>query len=421
MTHIFRSRPLRLLFAANSVSMVGSGMNSAAVIWYLLQATHSEQLLGALVVAQAIPSLLLMPFSGVIVDREDRRHVVMALDGARAVLIVTVAILALRGALQVWHLFLMSVLVSTGFWMFWPTITALLQELTPETQFAESNAMLLAGFQGGWLVAGAIVGFVYNKIGIGGILLFDFLTYVFSLTCYFSLRKGRHRVAHHHSAPHVAHPLQRFAYDMREGFSFVSSRRSLALIGMTWALFVAAMMVTGVVTAPTSDRLLHAGAIGYGWMNAGWGIGAFLSTFVAARMIRNFGWRVVVPACMLLISASFYGVPYSGIIWIAAGLYFIGGVARGVGGVALSTGIMDAVPKQFMGRVQTLFSIGAIVLQVSLAPLVGHVAQTISLTLAVSCVGSLYLLASASGFISARNGAAETVAPQPETPSMSSR
>jgi hypothetical protein len=57
------SRPLRLLFAANFVSMVGSGMNSAAVYWYILQATHSEQLLGILVVAQALLSLL--PFSGV--------------------------------------------------------------------------------------------------------------------------------------------------------------------------------------------------------------------------------------------------------------------------------------------------------------------------------------------------------------------
>src|SRR5206468_10610434 len=126
------SRALRLLFAANFVSMFGSGMNTAAVNWYILQATHSEQLLGILVVAQAVPSLLLMPFSGVIVDREDRRHVVMFLDAARAVLILVVAALALDGAVQVWQLVLMSVLVSTGFWMFWPTITALLQELTPE-------------------------------------------------------------------------------------------------------------------------------------------------------------------------------------------------------------------------------------------------------------------------------------------------
>ena len=145
MRDIIHSRPLRLLFAANFVSMIGSGMNSAAVTWFILQATHSEQILGALVVAQAIPSLLLMPFSGVIIDREDRRRLVMTLDGARGLLILSVAILALRGTVQVWHLFAMSVLVSTGFWMFWPTITALLQELTPEAQFAESNALLLSG------------------------------------------------------------------------------------------------------------------------------------------------------------------------------------------------------------------------------------------------------------------------------------
>src|SRR5206468_13052339 len=84
------SRPLRLLFAANLVSMFGSGMNTAAVNWYILQATHSERLLGFLVVAQALPSLFLMPFSGVIVDRDDRRHVVMFLDASRALLILGV-------------------------------------------------------------------------------------------------------------------------------------------------------------------------------------------------------------------------------------------------------------------------------------------------------------------------------------------
>ena len=124
MRDLLSNRQLRFLFAANFVSMVGSGMNVAAVNWYILQSTHSEQLLGLLVVVQALPSLLLMPFSGVIVDREDRRHVVMFLDAARAAVIFVVAMLALTGNVKVWQLFVMSVLVSTGYWMFWPTITA---------------------------------------------------------------------------------------------------------------------------------------------------------------------------------------------------------------------------------------------------------------------------------------------------------
>jgi MFS family permease len=411
MRGVLRSRPLRLLFLANSVSMIGSGMNTAAVTWYILQATHSEQLLGALVVAQAIPSLLLMPISGVIVDREDRRHVVMLLDFARAALIGTVAVLAFWGTLHVAHLFVMSVLVSTGFWMFWPTITALLQELTPEAQFAESNAMLLAGFQGGWLIAGSIVGFVYNKIGIGGILTLDCCTYLFSIACYFSLRKGRHVVAHAATADHSAvhslgahadspHPVRRFFHEMRDGLSFTAARPSLALIGVTWALFVTAMMVQSVVTAPVSDRILHAGAVGFGWLNAGWGVGAFCSTFYAAKLIRRVGLKVVVPVSMLFIGLSFSSVPFSVLLGVTSGLYFAAGTARGIGGVAISSAIMETTPKHYMGRVQTLFSIFAIILQVALAPLVGHIAQTISLTRAVLTIASLYLLACITGLVS---------------------
>src|ERR1700731_5022093 len=108
MRAILRERGLRLIFIANLVSMLGSGMNSAAVVWYILQATHSEMALGTVIILQTIPALLMLPFTGVIIDREDRRHLVMWLDALRAVIIVTVAILAFRHRVQVWQLYLMN-------------------------------------------------------------------------------------------------------------------------------------------------------------------------------------------------------------------------------------------------------------------------------------------------------------------------
>ncbi len=407
MKGVFQSRALVLLFAANFVSMIGSGMNTAAVTWYVLQATHSEQMLGVLVVVQAIPALLLMPFSGVVIDREDRRRLVMLLDAGRGLLILLVAILCLRGTVQIWHLYAMGILVSTGFWMFWPTITALLQELTPDAQFAESNAMLLSGFQAGWLVAGSIVGFVYAKIGIGGILLFDASTYAFSFACYWGVRTGRHVVSH--ESIHIdKHPFERFWHEMQDGFGFVRQNLSLSMIGATWSLFVAAMMVSGVLTAPLSDRILHAGAVGYGWLNAGWGIGAFISTFYAARLSRKFGWGRVVPLSMLLLATCFFVVPHSVMaglavgIYLASSIYFLAGTARGVGGIALSTSMMELVPKHLMGRVQTLFSLFSIALQVSLAPVAGNIAQRHSLMIALGLIGILYLLATLTSFWGAR-------------------
>ena len=124
--------------------------------------------------------MLMLPFTGVIIDREDRRRLVMMLDAARAIVIAVVMTLAFMGRVQVWELYLMNTLVAAGFWMFWPTITALIQELTPEGQFVHSNTLLLAGVQGGWMIAGAVVGFVYEHIGLGGVLLIDVSTYVVS-------------------------------------------------------------------------------------------------------------------------------------------------------------------------------------------------------------------------------------------------
>src|ERR1700732_4062201 len=123
MRSILQKPGLRFVFAANVISMLGSGMNSAAVAWYILQATHSEIALGTFAVLQTIPAMLMLPFTGVIIDREDRRRLVMMLDAARAVIILAVAILAFRGHVQVWQLYLMNTLVAAGLWMVLPTFT----------------------------------------------------------------------------------------------------------------------------------------------------------------------------------------------------------------------------------------------------------------------------------------------------------
>src|SRR5207253_10791246 len=110
MRSILQKKSLRFVFAANVISMIGSGMNSAAVAWYILQATHSEIALGTFAVLQTLPAMLMLPFTGVIIDREDRRRLVMLLDATRAVIILAVSILAFAGRAKVWELYLMSTL-----------------------------------------------------------------------------------------------------------------------------------------------------------------------------------------------------------------------------------------------------------------------------------------------------------------------
>ena len=392
----FGNRPLRFVFAANLVSMVGSGMNSAAVAWYILQATHSEVALGTFAVLQTLPAMLMLPFTGVVIDREDRRRLVMWLDSLRALIILTVAILAFRHRVQVWQLYLMNTLVAAGFWMFWPTITALIQELTPESQFVQSNTFLLAGVQGGFLIAGAIVGFIYDHIGLGGVLILDVSTYVVSFLCYFAVRKGRHVVIRPEElrADIVAAEtqFQRFWREMREGLRFLREHRAVVLLGASWALFVGAM-VTGVVVTPSlSDRVFHAGAKGYGWLNAGWGTGAFVSVLYAPKLIGMLGGRRAIAFSMALLAACVAFAPVSGFFVLAIATYFVMGSARGVGGVAMNTNLMEMVPKHLMGRVQNAFYFCGTFLQLVLAVSVGAVAHKVSLVLAFAILACVYAM-----------------------------
>jgi MFS family permease len=392
----FSNRPLRFVFAANLISMVGSGMNSAAVAWYILKATHSEMALGTFAVLQTVPAMLMLPFTGVVIDREDRRRLVMWLDAMRGLIIVIVAILAFQHRVQVWQLYLMNTLVAAGFWMFWPTITALIQELTPEGEFVQSNTFLLAGVQGGFLIAGAIVGFIYDHIGLGGVLILDVSTYVVSFLCYFAVRKGRHLVIRPQELRHdlvaAEGELERFWREMREGVRFLRDHRPVVFLGISWALFLGAM-ITGVVVTPSlSDRVFHAGATGYGWLNAGWGSGAFISALYAPQLIAVLGGRRAIAFSMALLSISVSFAPISGALVMAIATYFLMGSARGVGGVAMNTSLMEMVPRHLMGRVQNTFYFGGTFLQLLLAISVGAVAHKVSLVVAFAILGCVYAL-----------------------------
>lgn len=389
-------RGLRLVFIANMISMIGSGMNTAAVTWHILQKTGDEVHLSYLVMLQTLPAVLLLPLSGVIIDREDRRHLVMTLDVARAVIIAAVAALALSGRAQLWHLYVMNTLVALGFWMFWPTITALIQELTPESEVVHSNTFLMSGVQAGWLFAGALVGFVYNTIGLGGILLIDVCSYAASFSLYLFVREGKHVVARPET-PHLdaKSGFAKFVHELSEGLHWVRKRPAILVLGTTWALFLGGMLTQGVITAPLSDRILHAGAVGYGWLNAGWGVGAFLNAFYASKMITRFGALRAVTFSMALLSAGLFVAPFSQVVLLATLTFFVMGSARGLAGIAITSSMMQAIPKHMIGRVQNTFYFLGLCLQLVLGWGVGAVAHRVSLTNAFFMVGAVYAVSSA--------------------------
>jgi MFS family permease len=252
----------------------------------------------------------------------------------------------------------------------------------------------MAGVQGGWLIAGAIVGFLYNHIGLGGILLIDVCTYVVSFTLYFGVRRGKHVVKQpEHVLAHLegfGGSVARYVHELKEGLHYLNHRPAVIMLGTSWALFLGAMLTSNIVTAPFSERILHSGAVGYGQLNGAWGMGAFISALFAANFISRFSGRRTVSIMMGILGVGMFFAPYTRWQAVAVSSYLIMGCARGLAGIAINSSIMEYVPKEMMGRVQNTFYFAGTMLQLFLGLMVGTMAYRYSLTWAFAIIAAVY-------------------------------
>src|SRR5436309_133748 len=107
-----RHRNFQLFFGGQLISLVGTWMQTVAQSWLVYRLTGSSLLLGAVGFSSQIPVFLLAPFGGTVADSRNRRHVVIATQVASMLLASVLAALTLFGAVQVWHIFVLSALLG---------------------------------------------------------------------------------------------------------------------------------------------------------------------------------------------------------------------------------------------------------------------------------------------------------------------
>jgi MFS family permease len=154
---LWEQRAFRYFFTAMFVSLFGSGMNFIGVSWYIMSATHSTVAVSWQVIVVTLPGLVVPFIGGVLIDRIDRRYLGVLLDLGRGFAVLATAYIAWQGHLQVWHLYLMTLITGTGSAVYWANVNALVQEVVPPSQFTGANASVLVGVQSGMLLAGTFV------------------------------------------------------------------------------------------------------------------------------------------------------------------------------------------------------------------------------------------------------------------------
>jgi DHA3 family macrolide efflux protein-like MFS transporter len=417
---IWAQRGFRYFSVAMFVSLFGSGLNFTGVSWYILSSTHSTIAVSLQVIVVTLPGLLVPFVGGVLIDRLDRRYLGVLLDLARGVAVLVTAYVAWRSHLELWHLYVMTLITGTGSAMYWATINSLVQEVIPPSQFTGANAAVLVGVQSGMLVAGALVGFIYDWAHIAGILGIDGATYFVSAFCLFRMRSGyvsprgrQHYPREYSDAteatvlalesgenPEVAEAgLSLAVYaDLKEGFAYLQKEPRVRALGITHAAMMAGVVSANVVLVALVNDILGAGASGLGYLEAGWAIGAITGGLLASQISQKLRLTLYV-ASIAVLSTGHFITPFVSFLVGAVTVQIVFGFCRAVSGVVAQSSIMSIVPRHFMGRTQSAIAILTTALQLLMSFSLGWLAQRINIYAGFALLGLMY---AGAGFFAAR-------------------
>lgn len=184
---IARSKPrgMRTFFVIWSgqlVSTLGSGLTSFALGVWIYERTGSTTLFALNMLAFVLPNLLVSPFAGALVDRWDRRRVMILSDTGAGLSTLAIVVLMTLGRLEVWHVILISAWNSAFTTFQWPAYSAATTLLVPKAQLGRAGGMVQIGEAMSQLISPALAGALFVTVGLQGVVLVDFVTYLFAVT-----------------------------------------------------------------------------------------------------------------------------------------------------------------------------------------------------------------------------------------------
>jgi MFS transporter, DHA3 family, macrolide efflux protein len=167
------------------VSLIGSGLTNFALGVWVYQRTGSVTQFSLILLFAVLPSILISPVAGAMVDRWNRRVSMILSDSGAGITTVAIALLLATGSLEIWHIYL-AVGLSSIFKAFQlPAYTASTALLVPKEALPRASGMVQSGQACAQLISPLLAGFLLGIVQLQGVILIDFATFLFALTTLF--------------------------------------------------------------------------------------------------------------------------------------------------------------------------------------------------------------------------------------------
>ncbi len=343
-----RSRNYRLFFAGQGISLIGTWMTQLATIWLVYSLTKSPLMLGFVGFSSQIPSFFLTPFGGVFVDRFSRHRILIGTQILAMVQSLALAVLALTGVIQVWHIIALSLFQGFITAFDAPARQAFVPELVERREdLANAIAINSTMFNGARLIGPAIAGLLLARVGAAYCFLIDGVSYIAVIIALLAMRIKPIKTVETN-----INPLQR----IKEGFEYAFGFPPIRAILLLSAL-VSFMGLQYTVLVPIfAEEIFKGGAETLGFLMAASGVGALAGGIylVTRKTVVGLGQVIVLAPATLgigLIAFAFSRfLPLSLFTMLFIGLGTILQVA------ASNTVLQTIVEDDKRGRVMSFFS-----------------------------------------------------------------
>ncbi|MGH2634019.1 MAG: MFS transporter [Tepidiformaceae bacterium] len=337
----------RLYFFGQTISQVGTWMQTTAQAWLVLQISDSATALGVVTALQFLPITLLTLFGGVIADRLPKREVLILTQTLALVQAVILGVLVATGTVQLWHIYVLALWLGTVNALDGPVRQAFVVELVGREQLVNAVALNSSTFNAARIVGPAVAGVTIAVVGISTAFFLNAASYVAVIAAYFMMHTGEFQAQNgKRSGGNVLQQLG-------EGLTY-SWRTPAVLFFFILLFFIGTFGYNFSVVIPlVAEFVLHVGSAKFGLLTSCMGAGSLVAALALAAKGETTPRFLLISTALFV--AVFAGVAASHSFLLTSLLLVLLGAAGVAFSTTINTSLQIIVPDELRGRVMSIF------------------------------------------------------------------
>jgi len=385
-----KSRNYQYYFIGQLISQIGTWLQIVAQGWLVLTITKSPLLLGVVAAAGTLPSLLFSLFGGVIVDRFDKRKLIIVTNVLSMILAFILGILAITNKADVWMIILLSFLLGVVAAVDMPARQAFVSEMVTKEYVSSAIALNAAIYNAARVIGPSIAGLLIALVGTGGAFLLNAFSYVGAIAVQFLIVPLAFEKVKHE------HPIKA----LKEGVVYTWSHPVVrSLIVLTAVVSIFGWSYTTILPL-IAEKVFNQGAAGLGYLYAAAGIGALCATLFVSSFGQRLKTSLFINGGLVLFSVGMIAFSFTQNIWVSYVWLFFSGFGLLSTFSVMNAKIQHLVEPQFRGRVISIY----LLMFVGLFPLgnleIGYFSEVFGPQASIRIGAIIVLIAAIVGYLS---------------------